>query len=139
MTEAPMRRITDLKPHPHTASEPCHGGCRDIDLVTEIVTTTKAEVDALEARIKESHDQLTRFEARLTEGDLRMGRIEIMLGKNSSEMVQNASDTAEILSIMRDTKAAFRMIGHLGTAIKWTAGVALAVGSFWLMVKGQEK
>ena len=135
----PLRRADDLLPHPHGPSEPCPGGCRDIDVVTEIVSKTKQEVDELEARIKESHDQLVRFEGRLTEGDLRMGRIEVMLGKNSNAMAQNTTDTAEILQLMRDTKSGFRMLGHLGDALKWLGGIALALGSVWLMVKDFKK
>jgi len=141
-TLPPMRRRDDklmIQPHPHTAIEPCPGGCRDIDVVTAIVSKTKEEVDSLETRIKESHDQLTRFEARLTEGDLRMGRIETLITKNSSEMLRNTSDTSEILQIMRDTKGAFTMIGHLGTAIKWISGIVFALGSVWLMFKDFRK
>ncbi len=133
-----MIEITKL-PHPHTEYEVCPGGCRDIDLVTAIVSKTKEEVDALEARIKDSHDQLVRFEARLTEGDLRMGRIETLISKNSSAMTQNTSDTAEILQIMRDTKAAFRLIALLGEVIKWAGGIALAVGGVWFMFKDHNK
>jgi len=54
-------------------------------------------------------------------------------------MVQNTNDTAEILQIMRDTKSAFRMIGHLGAALKWLAGIAIALGSVWLMIRDYNK
>lgn len=138
MSTDPERRKAPrapLAPHPHDDSEPCPGGCKDIESVTEMVMATREELVRFEDRLKEGHDQLTQFEGRLLEGDARMGRIETTINKNSSAMTQNSLDTAEILQIMKDTKVAFKMIGHFGRAIKWIAGVAVAIGSVWIMIK----
>lgn len=126
-------------PHPHDASEPCPGGCKDIEVVASVVTATREELERFEQRLQEGHDQLVHFEARLDEGDARMGRIETTINANASAMTQNSSDTAEILQIMKDTKAAFRMIGHIGMAIKWLAGLIAAVGSVWFLFKDHGK
>jgi len=131
--------MSATKPHPHDASEPCPGGCKDIDVVTEIVVATREELERFEARLQEGHDQLARFEGRLDEGDARMSRIETTINANSSAMTQNSSDTAEILQIMKDTKTAFRLIGQLGTAIKWVSGIVLAIGSVWFLFKDHGK
>lgn len=133
------QRAIELKPHPHDASEPCPGGCADIDVVTASINETRGELLKLEERLQESHEQLARFEGRLAEGDARIGRIEKTINENSSAMTQNSSDTREILQIMRDTKAAFKMIGHLGMAIKWVAGIAVAIGSVWLLIRDANK
>ncbi len=105
-----------ITPHPHTADEPCPGGCRDIDVVTDIVTKTKEELLEFEKRLQDNHDELLRFETRLDEGD-----------------------TAEILSIMQETKAAFRVIVRLGDVIKWTAGLAAPLLALWWAFKDHVK
>ena len=128
-----------IKLHPHTAQEPCPGGCKDIDKVTEVIDETKQELARFEQRLKESHDQQNRLEGRMTEGDARMGRIEQTINANSSSMTQNTHDTAEILQIMRETKTAFKMIARLGMAIRWFAGIGVALGSVWLVFRDINK
>ena len=128
-----------IRIHPHDETEPCPGGCKDIEKVSEVVNETKQELARFEQRLKESHDQLNRFEGRLTEGDARMSRIEATLNQNSSSMTQNTSDTAEILGIMRETKSAFKLIGRLGSAIRWIAGIAVSIGGVWLLFRDVNK
>ena len=122
-------------PHPHTAYEPCPGGCKDLDLVNDTMSKTKAEVTKLELRLQESHDQLLRFETRLDEGSARMGRIEGMLSANTSEMTRNTSDTSEILQIMRESQAAFKLIERVGSVLKWTVGILAPVLGLWWVIR----
>jgi len=126
-------------PHPHTADEPCPGGCRDIDVVTDIVTKTKEELLEFEKRLQDNHDELLRFETRLDEGGARMSRIEGMISINTSEMTRNTTDTAEILDIMRETKAAFRFIVRVGDVLKWTAGLLAPILALWWAFKDHGK
>ena len=121
----PIEIFPDRIPHPHTVMEPCPGGCKDIEIVADIINKTSAELDAFESRLQANHDELLRFETRLDEGSARMGRIEVLIADNSTAMGRNTSDTAEILHIMRESQAAFRLIEKAGNVIKWVAGIFL--------------
>lgn len=57
---------------------------------------------------------------RLDDGDARMDRIEAKIDANNS-------DTAEVLDILRLGKSFFRIVGGLGSIIKWGAAVAAPV------------
>jgi len=106
-----------------------------LDLVNDTMSKTKAEVTKLELRLQESHDQLLRFETRLDEGGARMGRIEGLLSANTSEMTRNTSDTSEILGIMRESQAAFKLIERVGSVLKWTVGLVAPVLALWWAIK----
>jgi len=126
-------------PHPHGPSGPCPGGCKDIEIVADIVNKTRAELDAFESRLQANHDELLRFETRLDEGSARMGRIEILIADNSTTMGRNTSDTAEILGIMRETQSAFRLIEKSGNVLKWFFGLAAPIVAIYLAIKGYGK
>ena len=112
------RRILII-PHPHTAFEECPGGCKDLELVNATMKKTKSEINALETQLQGYHDQLLRFETRLDESNARAGRIESLIAANSSAMGRNTSDTAEILAMMREREATFRVIERAGN---WLEG-----------------
>jgi len=133
------RRAWQRPVAPHDDAHPCTNGCDDLDDVSAAIEATRVELQSFEHRLDESHVQLNRFEGRLAEGDARMGRIETMINVNNNSLAQNTADTAEILQIMNDTKTAFKMIGHLGMAIKWVAGIAVAIGSVWLIFRDLHK
>ena len=132
---APPPNTVTLIPHPHTAYEECPGGCKDLDIVNDTIGKTKDEIMALEKRLKESHDQLLRFETRLDEGSARMGRIEALITENSTAMGRNTTDTAEILSIMRESQTAFRLIERVGNTIKWVAAIVAPIVVLWFAFK----
>ena len=132
------RRIPII-PHPHSSSEPCPGGCKDIDVVSDAIQKTKAELDDLEVRIQEIHDQVLRFETRMDESNARAGRIEALISDNVGAMSRNTSDTAEILHIMRDSQAALRIIGHFGNVLKWGASILLPLTALWFLFKDHGK
>jgi len=134
-----MSVIQPIYAHPHDAYEACPGGCKDLELVNTTMAKTKAEVVDLEKRLQDSHDQLLRFETRLDEGSARMGRIEGLLSTTTSEMTRNTSDTSEILGIMRETQAGFRLISKLGDALKWTIGIAGSILGLWWAFKDHVK
>ena len=129
------RRIA-IVPHPHTAYEECPGGCKDLELVNATMKRTKHEINALETQLQGYHDQLLRFETRLDESNARAGRIEELIAANSSAMGRNTSDTAEILSMMRDREATFRVIERAGNALKWMFGIAAPIVAIYLAFKG---
>jgi len=134
-----MTPIKPLLAHPHDASEPCPGGCEDIEVVEGEVCKVKRDVATLEQRISTIHDRMTRFETRLDEGNLRMSHIETNLNSNSATLATNTTDTTEILEILRDSKAFFRLAASAGAVLKWTLGVATAVLLFLYAIKDWSK
>lgn len=126
-------------PHPHDETEPCPGGCEDILVVEENACKLKSDISELDKRIQDSHDQLLRFESRLTEGGERMGRMENTLAANTSKLDKNTAETTEILDIMREGEAFFRLARRVGEVFKWLLAIAAAVVSFWVAVKGWPK
>ena len=137
-----LRRASDIrppKPHPHDETEPCPGGCEDIKIVEDNACQLKSDISELDKRIQSSHDQLQRFEARLTEGGERMGRMENTLAANTSKLDKNTAETTEILDIMREGETFFRMARRIGEVLKWTLGIATAVAAFWVAIKGIPK
>lgn len=145
MSDIPLnfyRRKADKlppKPHPHDETEPCPGGCEDILIVEENACKLNSDISELDKRIQVSHDQLQRFEARLTEGGERMGRMETTLAANTSKLDKNTAETSEILDIMREGETFFRLARRVGEVFKWILAIATAVISFWVAVKGWPK
>ncbi len=69
------------------------------------------------------------IERRFTAGSERMDRIEAMI-------LANSVDTAEVLEIIRLGKSFFKVIGHLGSFIKWSAAVGAPMVAFYYAIKG---
>lgn len=64
------------------------------------------------------------IEDRLERGDRRMSTIE-------KSLKDNTAATQEVLEIVTMGKSFFKVMGHIGSGIKFIAGVAAAVGSVW--------
>jgi len=64
------------------------------------------------------------MEERLARGDSRMGAIE-------QDIKDNTEATNEVLEIVRMGKSFFKVLGHIGNAVKWVSTMALAVGAAW--------
>ena len=56
---------------------------------------------------------------RLAKGDARMGRLEIGLAENTAV-------THEVRDLLTAFKGGFRVLGWLGTGLKWVSGIAIA-------------
>lgn len=69
-----------------------------------------------------------RMEARFDSGNERMGRIEHLLADN------NAS-TEEVREIVVMGKSFFKVLEHLGNAIKWVVSVGAAIAAIWYATK----
>jgi len=128
-----------MTPHPHDASEPCPGGCEDIKTVEAMTCKARADIATMEGRMQDIHDQMTRFETRLDESNARMSDVEKSLSANSNTLTLNTAETTEILQILRDSKAFFRVAGYAGSAIKWALGILTAGFAFWLTIKDMGK
>lgn len=64
------------------------------------------------------------IEDRLDKGDKRMGGLEASLAENTAA-------TKEVLEIVTMAKGFFKVLGHIGNAIKWIAGFGAAAGALW--------
>lgn len=84
-------------------------------------TPKRAAEDAIYSRITAIE---RRVEARFDASNERMGRIEQMLADN------NVS-TEEVREIVVMGKSFFKVLGHLGNAIKWMVNVGAAIAASW--------
>jgi len=132
------RRIA-ITPHPHTSADPCPGGCKDIEIVAQVVGQAKSDLGAFEIRMQEMHDQALRLDTRLDENKDRMSRMEDLMASNAAVLSRNTLDTAEILSIIRDTKTGIRFAGYFWTAAKWLTGFGLTLIALYFTVKNGSK
>lgn len=119
-----------ITPHPHTAKEPCPGGCDDIVEVENTMCSVTNLIVALEKRVKESDERSIRTDVRVDEGYLRMGRMEAMLSATDTKINTNSKETSEILEIMQSGKAFFRFAEKAGKILQWTLGIATAILAF---------
>lgn len=103
--------------------------------------------------LPEGHDQ---WEQRMDAGANRMGRIEASIAevrktmletharfeakldansKTTTEAAEAAKDTAETVVEIKDIlmlgKSFIRIMGYVGTFIKWGAGIATALAGLW--------
>ena len=62
------------------------------------------------------------IEDRLSKGDARMGTIE-------EDLAANTAATREVLEIVTMGKSFFKVLGHIGNAVKWFLGIAASVGA----------
>lgn len=58
------------------------------------------------------------------------------LKKNSEMTVKINTMTEEMVDLFAAAKGAFKVLGWIGTAVKWIGGVAVAVAGVWALVKG---
>ncbi len=130
----PIEIFPDRIPHPHGPGD-CPGGCDEIKTVEGDICKAKQDIDELNKRIQEGHDQMTRMDARFEETSSRIGRMETALNANTRKLDINTGETTEILQILRDSKAFFRVAGAAGTAVKWALGLCTAIAAFWLTIK----
>lgn len=76
---------------------------------------------------EQTHARLCEIETRLSDGDVRMDRIETALQTNTDA-------TLEMRDILQAAKGAFKVLGWLGIAAKWIGGFAAAAVAIWQLV-----
>lgn len=71
-------------------------------------------------------------------GDLRdrVGNLERGLAENTAATKRIESDTSEMVEMFRLSKSGFKVLGHIGSVIKWAAGIAAAVATAWVAIRG---
>jgi hypothetical protein len=69
---------------------------------------------------------------RFEQGEARMTRIETLLATNNTA-------TEEVREIVVLGKSFFKVLGHIGNAIKWCIGLGVAGGAAWTAFKDWAK
>ncbi len=75
--------------------------------------------------------------SRLGELRDRVGRLEHGLAENTAATKRIESDTSEMLELFKLSKSGFKVLGHIGSVLKWAAGIAAAVATAWVALKGK--
>lgn len=76
------------------------------------------------------------IERRFEAGSARMGRIEANQHVMGAEQSAMRAEVSEVLEILRMGKSFFKVIGHLGSLIKWAAAVGAPIVAFYYALKG---
>lgn len=58
------------------------------------------------------------------------------LRKNSELTAKINEMTEEMVDLFAAAKGAFKVLGWIGTGVKWIGGVAAALGALWVIFKG---
>jgi len=73
----------------------------------------------------------------LRDGRERMDRIESDVRSNTDITAAMKADTQDVLDILNAVKGGLKVLGWLGTAMKWIATVGGAVATVWGLVTGK--
>ena len=72
---------------------------------------------------------------RLNDGDNKFERLEAAVVENTRITQENSETLKDVREIVVMGRSLFRMAGWIGSAVKWTAGLVLAVGGAWAVVE----
>lgn len=99
--------------------------------------------DADEAQIERRHratdDDIGSIKRRLDDGAARMDGLEKAVKKNTEITEGNGALLTELRDILTSAKAGLRLLGWIGVAAAWVAGLTGAVLAAWkllLLLKG---
>lgn len=53
------------------------------------------------------------------------------MDKHEKLLAENTAATKEVLEIVTLAKSFFKVLGHIGSSIKWVAGLAASAGAIW--------
>ena len=94
---------------------------------------THDDLEAINQRLVGHCERMERIEGRLENGAGRMERIEVTLDENTKL-------TREVVSILGDGKAAFRLLGYVGSIAKWLTAIFGLIATAWALFHiGPEK
>lgn len=72
----------------------------------------------------------------LKEGAARMDAMQVEIEANTQVTLALKDDTGELLDILNACRGGLKVLGWIGTAAKWLAGVAAAVGILYGLLHG---
>lgn len=91
-------------------------------------------------RLAAIEDRMERQTARMYQfsGELKATRDEVKaisdkLDSNTVATLEGNRDAREILEIFQAVRGGLKVLGWLGTAFKWLAGIAAAAGGLWTL------
>ena len=67
----------------------------------------------------------------------RVGRLEKGLAENTASTARVEKNTAEIVLMFEAAKGGFKVLGVIGSIIKWGAAVGASLAGLWLAMKGK--
>jgi hypothetical protein len=74
----------------------------------------------------------------------RVGRLEVGLAENTAatrrieaSALRNELDTSEMLDLFRSARGGFKVLGHVGSLIKWAAAVGASLVALYFTLKGK--
>jgi hypothetical protein len=79
---------------------------------------------------KELSDNVAEANRRLEDGDARMGRIE-------TDLKTSVESTEEMREMFDTAKKGLALMGSLGNALKWIAGVLGPIAALWAVLHGK--
>lgn len=66
----------------------------------------------------------------------RVGRLEKGLADNSAATARVEENTSEMVEMFRSAKGGFRVLGYIGSVLKWATAVAASLLAIWFSLKG---
>lgn len=88
---------------------------------------------------EEQMDQLDAIKKQLDDGASRMSGIERDLATVTEMTQENTTITKEIKELLDAAKLGFKVLGGLGAALKWAAGIAAALAALYALLHGGPK
>lgn len=85
------------------------------------------------ARLEAIDGRLEANITRMWELSSRVKVVEDKIDSNTQATLEGNRDAREILEIFQAVRGGLRVLGWLGTAAKWVAGIAAAVGGLWTL------
>lgn len=100
------------------------------DSATDEMFRKQVETDF--ERVNERMDTIeAALESNAESVDQRLDAVETAIEGNTKTTNQTHQNTAELVEIFQAAKGGFKVVGWLGNAAKWTAGIAVAVIGVW--------
>jgi hypothetical protein len=75
--------------------------------------------------------------AAFARGDARMSHMEDSQKELKDALAENTAMTGEVIGILEAMKGGIKVLGWLGSFLKWGAGVAGAVYTIYCIIKGK--
>ena len=69
----------------------------------------------------------------------RVGKLEQSMAENTAATNRIESNVSEIVDLFRLSKGGFRVLGHIGSVLKWVMGIAASIAALWFTIKGGVK
>ncbi len=92
-------------------------------------------MEEAEERFIEGTDRMKRIEESITCLTEHQANSDTARKRMEEKLDENNEATYQLLDILKSGKGFFKVIDWVATGIKWTAGLAVAIGSVWLTFK----